>query len=332
MGGFSCHSRFCASCGKKYREQRAIEIAKTCLLALHRHITWTIAKELRPFFAKYKELYDELFTAVNGVLTYLIQGKSKAAKKRKEQLGFISTLHTFGRSMQYSPHIHTLIAEMTIDKEGNKKKYNYFNYTNLRKSFMTQLLKRVQNHLKEINSSGSINFYKVKQTLYKNKKSGFYVHAPQIQCKNPKKIKSIANYISRYAGHPAMSESRILNYDKKTKIIHYYYDPHKDDAIVDEDDKIGRQYVTELVFEFISKLIRHIPEENVHTTRYYGFYANHSSIDTSSQPKLYKDEKIQIMKSNLTWEQMIINTYKFDPLICKCGCKMELNMEESYFP
>ena len=39
---------------------------------------------------------DELFGAVNDVLTYLIQGKSKAARKRNERLGFISTLHTFG--------------------------------------------------------------------------------------------------------------------------------------------------------------------------------------------------------------------------------------------
>ena len=37
-------------------------------------------------------MYDLLFQAVNDVLTYLIQGKSKTAKKRNERLGFISTL------------------------------------------------------------------------------------------------------------------------------------------------------------------------------------------------------------------------------------------------
>lgn len=45
------------------------------------------------FFAKNMGLYDELFKDVNDVLTYIIQGKSKAAKKRKEQLGFISTMY-----------------------------------------------------------------------------------------------------------------------------------------------------------------------------------------------------------------------------------------------
>ena len=37
--GLSCHSRFCASCGKKYRDQRANEIAATTLAGPHRHIT-----------------------------------------------------------------------------------------------------------------------------------------------------------------------------------------------------------------------------------------------------------------------------------------------------
>lgn len=45
--GLSSHSRFCVSCGKKYKEARAIEIAKTRIYTPHRHITWTIDKSLR---------------------------------------------------------------------------------------------------------------------------------------------------------------------------------------------------------------------------------------------------------------------------------------------
>ena len=115
----------------------------------------------------------------------------------------------------------------------------------------------------------------------------FYVHAPQKECKNPNQIKRIVNYVCRYAGHPAMSESRIIKYDKDNKMIHYYYDPHEDDAIINPDDKIGRQYVSESINEFIAKLIVHIPEENVHTTRYYGSYANHTNLDTKRKPKLF---------------------------------------------
>ncbi len=331
--GISCHSRFCVSCGKKYRDARANEISKTCIYAPHRHITWTIDASLRNYFQKYKELYNELFEAVNDVLTFLIQGKSKAAKKRNERLGFISTLHTFGRDMKHNPHIHTLIAECTIDNTGKRKPYNYFNYESLRKSFMNQLLKRMYNYLKNNAIKEVIQkFYKLKCEIYNNTKNGFYVHAPQTECKNPKQIKKIVNYVCRYAGHPAMSESRIIKYDKDNKTVYYYYDPHEDDAVLNENDKIGRQYVTESVFDFIAKLIVHIPEEKVHTTRYYGFYANRSSLDTTHQPKLYKLDEIKNMKKNQSWRNRLIASYKYDPLLCHCGTTMEINCDLCYFP
>ena len=68
-----------------------------------------------------------------------------------------------------------------------------------------------------------------------------------------------------------MSESRIISYNKDTKTVYYYYDPHEDDAIINDDDKQGRQYVEETVYKFIAKLIVHIPEKSVQTTRYYGY-------------------------------------------------------------
>ena len=46
--------------------------------------------------------------------------------------------------MGFNPHIHTLVAECTIDKNGKQKSFSYFNYEQLRKSFMKQLLDRIQ--------------------------------------------------------------------------------------------------------------------------------------------------------------------------------------------
>jgi hypothetical protein len=197
---------------------------------------------------------------------------------------------------------------------------------------MNQLLKRTYNYFKNNDLKDvARNFYKLKCEIYKNKENGFYVHAPQTECKNSKQIKRIVNYVCRYAGHPAMSESRILKYDKDKKMVYYYYDPHEDDAVIDENDKIGRQYVTESVFDFIKKLIIHIPEEKVHTTRYYGFYANHSSLDIKHQPKLYKISEINEMKSNQSWRQRLISSYKYDPLLCYCGATMVIVPDQCFF-
>ena len=330
--GLSCHSRFCASCGKKYRDARAAEVSQKCLKVPHRHITWTISDKLRPYFRKHHKLYDELFAAVNDSLKYLIQSKSKAAKRRKETLGFISTIHTFGRDMGFNPHIHTLVAECTIDKDGNQKPFSYFNYEQLRKSFMKQLLDRIQSFLFAKGNKTEIDhFIKLKIHLYKTYGKGFYVNAPQVNLKG-KAIKQMVEYVTRYAGHPAISESRITEYNKETKTVSYYYDPHEDDAIIDENDKIGRQYITESVYKFITKLIIHIPESKVHTTRYYGFYANHSSIDISNKVKLFSPLEIYKMKNDNKWRNKLLLTYKYDPILCHCGTQMTLNKELSFLP
>ena len=80
ISGLSCHSRFCPSCGKVYRDRRANEIAKKCLNVPHRQFVFSIAKELRDYFRNYRDLYDELFHAVHDVFEYLIQGKSSIAQ------------------------------------------------------------------------------------------------------------------------------------------------------------------------------------------------------------------------------------------------------------
>ena len=65
-----------------------------------------------------------------------------------------------------------------------------------------------------------------------------------------------------------------------------------------------------------------MPEEKVHTTRYYGFYANHTSLNITNQPKLYKFEDSKKMKSKLNWRDKLIQSYKYDPLLCHCGTTM----------
>ncbi len=44
--------------------------------------------------------------------------------------------------------------------------------------------------------------------------------------KNKKGKEAVVNYIIRYTGRPVMVQSRILDYDKTTKQIHYYYEDH----------------------------------------------------------------------------------------------------------
>ena len=54
--GFTCKSRFCPKCGKKYREQRVVKIASKLINAPHRQFVFTIPQEYRYYFLKYRTL------------------------------------------------------------------------------------------------------------------------------------------------------------------------------------------------------------------------------------------------------------------------------------
>lgn len=63
-----------------------------------------------------------------------------------------------------------------------------------------------------------------------------------------------------YSGKPAMAESRLISIDYSHSLIPYWYDDYKTNK---------RITITEHVFEFIAKIIRHIPDKNFKTIRYY---------------------------------------------------------------
>lgn len=325
---FRCKSRFCPTCSSKYREARSLAFSKKAISTTYRHIVFTVPEQLRIFFRINRNLLNLLFKAVNSTFELLSTKDSKTKKKFKNSFGFMASLHTFGRDIKWNPHIHVLVSELTIDKLGIKRKFNYFHYQFLRKTFMRYLLDYMN---KEINSR---SFYKLKSYLYKEYKNGFYVYAPPIQMNSfkKKKIIKLVNYVTRYAAHPPISESRITELNTEEDTISYYYDPHEDDNLENED-KAGRQYITESVEEFIKKLIIHIPEKGFQTIRYYGFLANKSSIKLEAiTTKLFDEWTLRKSKNDLKWRQRLINSYNFDPLKCVCGNTMKVNYELSYSP
>lgn len=101
MVGFSCHSRFCSSCGQKYKKQRNEKISSKLLHVPHRQFVFTIPKQLRPYFQKYHGLLNILFDSVNESLNLFLKSRApKLFNKEKRKLGFIAFLHTFGRDLK----------------------------------------------------------------------------------------------------------------------------------------------------------------------------------------------------------------------------------------
>jgi hypothetical protein len=145
-------------------------------------------------------------------------------------------------------------------------------------------------------------------------------------------MKQIADYIARYASHPAIAESRIDAFDPVSHMITWHFDPHEDDHISNGDLKLGRQTLTEHVFKFMIKLIKHIPDKGFHLIRYYGFYSNRTTKKSPSIKKLLTASSLHPLKRKINWRYLLKSTYKFDPIRCHCGSFMTLNLDDSFLP
>ena len=295
---FRCHSKFCPTCGNKYCLDRSTKMSFKLIRCTHRHLVFTIDEDLRPFFLEDRSRLDCLFQAVRSVLLEMFH---RLNKSKNFVPGFICVLHTFGRPLEWNPHIHCLLTEGGFSDDGFWRVVKYFDYKYLRKSFQTVLLNLMESRIGD-------SFKKTKSLIYKKDKDGFYVYAKPNLC-DPD---TVVKYISRYLGRPVIAASRIDSYDGEN--VTFHYNKHEDDSLVQK---------TIPVLDFIKLLIQHIPEKHFKMTRYYGLYARHREIDDSLHKAVARSKHRTILDFN-TWRKLILLSFGYDPLQCpRCNHKME---------
>lgn len=307
----TCKGKLCSSCGIKSQKNKTQNILEKCINAKHRHITFTIPFDLTMWFFRFINDTSILFEAVNDTLYSVVNGKVKKKYKYKYMPGFFAFLHTFGRPLNFNPHIHVIIAEGIIDKSHVFKTYNHFNYNALSKRFMKFLLDKMEKHF------GKKQFRTTKNKMYLKYRNGFYVNN-KLEDDGYKfhSIEELIRYVTRYCARPVIAESRILNYDGEN--VTWFYSDHTNE---------NYHEVTESAFSFITKILQHLLPTNFKSIRYYGFYNKSTSL-CDKLIKIVRKEKIPFMRSLLKWHNSILKSFNRIPIKCpKCGRLMELSFE-----
>ena len=291
----TCKSRICSSCGNKYNNERQTSIFSKLFKFKHRHIVWTIPEELRKYFREDRKRLSLLFKASQIVIESWFHDKYK---KQNVTPAFISILHTYGRSLIWNPHIHMILLEGGMNKDGFIT-VNFFAYSAFRKRFMKVLLDLLE---KEINTT---EFKQLKRQLYRKLKDGFYVFSPPSKFKT---MDGLIKYVTRYVSRPVMAESRILDYDRTYAT--FWYQRHTDNKIVIE--KIH-------AYEFISRIIIHTPDKNQKYIRYYGCYNESTKLITPKMKEIFRihnKKSIELKRVINKWRLNIQISFNIDPLKC----------------
>jgi hypothetical protein len=199
-----------------------------------------------------------------------------------------------------------ILNTSAVGRSGNWRNFKHINYKALRKSWQYCILTYMQQHI------NTPEFKSLADKLYATYNNGFYVNAPPIKHFNY----GVVNYIVRYAGRPVLAQSRIKHYDGK--FVTFTYTPHGEDSLVTE---------TLHVFDFIKRLIIHIPDRDFKMIRYFGFYSIRSK---RYRHYIAKQRRIDIATLKMfrhsakSWRLRIKTSFSYDPLKCTCGSVYEL--------
>ena len=305
--GFTCKSRFCTSCGKIYTDNWIDNMLGNLINVKHRHIVFTIPEELRKFFGIDRKRLKILPKCAARAVTSWMHSLNK---KEEFTPGIVTVIHTFGRDLKWNPHVHMMVTEGGKGNITEWRHIRHISYESLRKRWQKILLDEITN------ISGNTKEVKlIKNKLYKEKVKGFYVHAKM----EIKSAKIAAKYVGRYVGRPAIAESRILKYDGKN--VTYKYTRHEDNKVIVE---------TVHVYEFIKRIIRHIPEKNFKMIRYFGIYSRRSKCKVNFI-KMIDKMVLSIRKSIANWENRILAITGVDP--CKCpNCNNKMRFHDIVYP
>jgi hypothetical protein len=113
----SCRDRHCPKCQGSEQHRWVEERKKHILPIPYFHVVFTIPAELNALTLGNKRLvYDILFRAVSSTLRDI----ARDPKHLGAEIGFSAVLHSWGKGMQFHPHIHCIVTGGGLARDGKR--------------------------------------------------------------------------------------------------------------------------------------------------------------------------------------------------------------------
>lgn len=257
----SCRNRHCPMCQSYAREKWIEKESSSILDCQYFHIVTTIPCELNEIILyNAKVCYDILLKATAESILEL----AKDPKWLGAKVGITSILHTWGQTLQFHPHIHSIVTGggLSNNKWIECKKDYLFKVQVLSSLFRGKFLAFLKNADLEFPDDmqylkAKTNFNKFLEPLY-NKDWITYIEPPKGKPEN------VIEYIGRYSFRVAISNERIK--DISNGIITFEYKDYKDES------KIKTMAIS--AEEFIRRFLLHVLPKRFNKIKHYGIFSN----------------------------------------------------------
>jgi hypothetical protein len=261
----SCRNRHCPRCQGSAAHAWLAAREADLLPVGYFHVVFTLPAEVADIAIHNKALvYDLLFKASSEtMLTIAADPKHLGAR-----IGITAVLHTWGSAMTHHPHVHMIVPGGGLSSDGNR-------WVSSRPAFLLpvrvlgKLFRRLfLTRLMALHEAGRLAFFGTLARFADRR--AFLRHLSPVRKKNwvvyakppfagPE---AVLAYLSRYTHRVAISNSRLLRFDK-AGVTFRYKDYRRDGA-----DR--QQTMTISADEFIRRFLLHVLPKGLHRIRHYG--------------------------------------------------------------
>ena len=258
FGYNSCRNRHCPMC-QNYKREKWIQNESSYLLDCpYFHIVTTVPYELNELFIyNQKVMYNILFKSTSESILELANDPKWLGAK----VGITSILHTWGQTMEFHPHIHSIVTGGGLNNnQWISCDNNYFIKVQVLSSlFKGKFLSYLKHEFDKLNTNlKNINeFNKFLEPLY-NKDWVTYIEPPKGKPEN------VIEYVGRYSFKVTISNERIKNIEDGK--VTFEYKDYKDDSKIKE--------ITITCEEFIRRFLLHVLPDNFTKIKHFGLLSN----------------------------------------------------------
>lgn len=203
--------------------------------------------------------------------------------------------HTFGRRLNFHPHLHILVSAGGLHK--NQNRWVHFSYFD-KYALMYWWRFAVCKYLAEVLRADAGIVSALNQTLEQQGKRPWNIHIKRFSSKS-----HFLRYAARYLRRPPIAEHRIISVTDRH--VEFWANDLKLKAWV---------RIKVLVEDFLALLIQHVPDRYVHGIRYYGLLSPAGKHQLSSGLFALLGQTKRARPKRLPWETLTERDFGYNPL------------------
>lgn len=259
----SCGDRHCPNCLGPRQAEWSEKVCGRLPDCPHFHVVFTVPEQLHEVFElNYRILAGELFAGAAETLQLFQKNNWRM------EGGFLAVLHTWGRALNWHPHLHVLVSAGGRDcatGQWRQARPNYlFPVRSMSKVFGAILLRRIEalEGDPEVRWPAGLDTPELRRDWRRDLAGRHWNIFSRATLGN---TRAVVRYLARYTSRIAISNQRIKRIDGEQRTVSFEWKDYKDGGQTKEMTMSGAM--------FLRAFTRHMVPKRFRRIRYYGLLA-----------------------------------------------------------